>query len=257
MDHRSSMLTVFVPAYNEESGLRRNIELLSEVLAELQPNHEILIVDDCSSDSTAAIADALADQHTDVRVVHHPTNRGIGGGMVTAIDAALGEWLILIPADLALDLAELGKYLEAADSADVVVGVRSDRSDYSGFRLVVSWFNICLIQLLFGMRLRQFNYISLYRVALLREMRVDYWRSAFFFAEILIKARTAGYRLVEVDIRYEPRSSGQATGSNPGLIGRTVRDMLHFWWRVVRRDSDILPPGSRTGTTTDGDDRHD
>ncbi|MCX6031140.1 MAG: glycosyltransferase family 2 protein [Chloroflexi bacterium] len=224
-------LTVLVPAYNEEAGLARNVELILAKLTELAVPSELLIVDDASRDRTAAVADELAARHETVRVVHHPVNQGIGGGMRTGIAEARGEWLILIPADLALDLDELRKYLDAAQDADVVVGIRSDRSDYSGFRLVVSWLNIGLIRLLFGMEQRQFNYISMYRLEVLRRVRVEYWRSAFFHAEILIKAKRLGYRLVEADIHYVLRASGRATGAQPRLIARTVRDMLAFWWR--------------------------
>ena len=246
-------LTVFMPAYNEEGGLERSVELLRGALAELEPSHEILVVDDGSHDGTPALADALAARHPDVRSVHHSVNRGIGGGMVTAIAEARGEWLILIPADLAIDLPEIGKYLAASVSADIVVGVRSDRSDYSGFRLLVSWVNIRLIQLLFGMRLRQFNYISMYRVDLLRNMRIDSWRSAFFFAEILIRAARAGCRLVEVEVTYRARSSGAATGANWGFIARTVREMLSFWWRIVRCDPALGITDARMCAQRDGE----
>jgi hypothetical protein len=109
--------------------------------------------------------------------------------------------------------------------------VRSDRSDYTFIRRLISWVNIRLIQLLFGMEQRQFQYISMYRTAVLRQMEVEYWRSAFFHAEILIKAKRLGYRLVEADIHYVPRVSGRAAGAKVGLIVRTVRDILRFWLR--------------------------
>jgi glycosyltransferase involved in cell wall biosynthesis len=227
-------LSVVMPAYNEEAGLARNVGLLAARLAQLGVIFEILIVDDASTDRTGAIADELAADPR-VRAIHHPANRGIGGGFVSGVAAATGEWLILIPADLALDLAELGKYLDAARGADVIVGIRSDRSDYSGYRLLVSWINIRLIQLLFGMRERQFNYISMYRLAVLRRMKIEYWRSAFFHAETIIKAKALGYRLVEVEISYVPRASGQPTGARPKLLIRTVRDMLRFWVSWVLR----------------------
>jgi hypothetical protein len=67
----------------------------------------------------------------------------------------------------------------------------------------------------------------------LRRIEIEYWRSAFFHAEILIKAARLGYRLVEVEVCYAPRASGRATGARPRLIGRTVRDMFCFWWRWV------------------------
>ena len=228
-------LTVLIPAYNEETNLAHTVNVLRGKLAELGVTFEILIADDASRDRTGPIADALAAEDPRVRVAHHPANRGIGGGFLTGVQHACGQWMILIPADLALDSNELGKYLAAAQTADVVVGVRSDRSDYTLLRRAVSWVNITAIQVLFGMRQRQFNYISLYRLSVLRQMTIDYWRSAFFFAEVMIKARSLGYRLTEVDIRYVPRVSGKATGANWKLIARTACDMLAFRWKLTTR----------------------
>ncbi|MCU0503585.1 MAG: glycosyltransferase family 2 protein [Anaerolineae bacterium] len=118
-------LTVLMPAYNEARGLAQSVGLVLAKLHEMAIPAELLIVDDCSRDGTAEIADALAAAEADVLVIHHPENRGIGGGMVTGFAAARGEWLILIPADLALDLDELNKYWDAAPQADIVVGIRS------------------------------------------------------------------------------------------------------------------------------------
>ena len=233
MSGEGPYLTVLMPAYDEEAGLARNVGLLLARLAGLGVTFELLIVDDASTDRTGTIADDLAAGDPAVRAVHHPVNRGIGGGFITGVAEARGEWLILIPADLALDLGELPKYLDAAAGADVVVGVRSDRSDYSGYRLLVSWVNIRLIQILFHMTERQFNYVSMYRLAVLRRMRIDYWHSAFFHAETLIKAKALGYRLAEVDISYAPRLTGHQTGARPRLILRTLRDVFRFWVRWV------------------------
>ncbi len=145
--------------------------------------------------------------------------------------------MILIPADLGLYPGELGRYFEAAPQADIVVGLRSDRSDYTWLRRLVSITNIHLIQTLFGMKLHQFQYISMYRMDVLRQMDIECWRSAFFLAEILIKARDQGRRLVEVDIRYAPRLSGQPTGAKLKLVLLTVSDIFRFWirWKFIRR----------------------
>jgi glycosyltransferase involved in cell wall biosynthesis len=232
--HGRPLLTVLMPAYNEEVGLACSVSALLAGLEPLGVAFELLIVDDGSRDRTGAIADELSAACPQVRVIHHRSNGGIGAGFRTGAQAARGEWMILVPADLALDLRELRKYLEAAARADVVVGNRSDRCDYSLVRLAVSWANIFLIRLLFGMPQKQFNYISMYRVDLLRRIDIQYWRSAFFFAEVLIKARGLGGQLVEVNINYVPRATGQASGAKPGLVARTVRDMFSFWfkWRT-------------------------
>jgi len=100
-------------------------------------------------------------------------------------------------------------------------------------RQIVSWVNIRLIQLLFGMQEKQFQYISMYRRVALEEIEIEYWHSAFFLAEILIKANRRGRQLVQIEIRYAPRLNGKPTGSKLLLIVKTVRDILRFWVRWV------------------------
>lgn len=228
----SVFLTVLMPAYNEAGGLAVNVEALLAALDGYGITYEVLVADDASTDNTGRLAEELASAHPQVRVIHHAVNEGIGGGFVSGVAAAHGEWFILIPADLAMDLTELRRYFDAAATADVLVGIRSDRSDYSGWRRIVSFVNIGLIQLLFGMRERQFNYITMYRLAVLRTMSIEYWRSAFFHAETVIKAKAHGYQIAEVEVSYVPRSAGRATGARPALILATVRDMLHYWLRT-------------------------
>jgi glycosyltransferase involved in cell wall biosynthesis len=244
----SPWLTVLMPAYNEEAGLSRSISLVASRLKELQVPSEILIVDDCSSDRTGRIADELTghylpDETITLRVFHQASNQGIGGGLRTGIAEALGEWLILIPADLALDLADLSKYFDSASVADIVVGIASHRKDYNAWRRLVSFANAESVRILFRMKQRQFQYICMYRLAVLRSMDIEYWRSAFFHAEILIKARDRGYRLVEVEVRYLPRSSGTPTGANWQLIAKTSRDMLRYWTRWITRRDFVAPGG--------------
>ena len=202
-------LTVFVPAYNEEGSLSHCVEVILAKMDELDVRCEILVVNDGSQDGTGRLAQALADRDPRVRAVHHEQNRGIGAAFCTAVENAKGEWLILIPADLALEPEELHRYIEAAPQADIVVGLRSDRSDYTLLRILVSYTNIFLIRTLFCIRLRQYQYISMYRLEVLRAIKIEYWRSAFFLAEILIKARDLGFSLVEVEIRYAPRLAGK------------------------------------------------
>ena len=220
-----------MPAYNEETCLALSVEQVLARLEALDIPAEILIVDDASRDRTPAIARSLAARHAGVRVYHHAANRGIGGGFLTGVREACGEWMMLIPADLALDLDELHKYVDAAPAADVVVGVRGGRGDYTPYRMLVSRLNVKAIQLLFGMRLRQYNYISMYRLDWLRRIEIRYWHTAFFYAEILIKLQALGARLVEVDVAYVPRVGGRATGARLAYIVRTARDMLQFWLR--------------------------
>ena len=229
-----NLLTVFIPAYNEQDNLDTCIHELIPSLENTGTPFEILIVNDASSDQTGDLAEQWAQRDERIRVVHHTHNLGIGGGFCTAVEKAHGDWLLLIPADLALDVADIHLYLDASEQADVIVGLRSNRNDYSFFRKLVSWLNIQLIRFLFKMPQHQFQFISMYRLVVLRKMKIKYWHSAFFLAEILIKAKALGKCLVEVEIRYIPRKGGRATGVRGGAIFITLRDMLRFWLRWVR-----------------------
>jgi glycosyltransferase involved in cell wall biosynthesis len=229
-----TLLTVFVPAYNEQDNLEACVRTLIRTLEKIGTPFEILIVDDASLDQTGEVTERIARQEPRVRVVHHSQNLGIGGGFCTAVKKAQGDWLLLVPADLALEPADIHLYIDAAVEADVVVGLRSNRDDYSIFRKLVSWINIHLIQLLFSMKESQFQFISMYRLDLLRQIKIEYWHSAFFLAEVLIKAKALGKRLVEVEIRYIPRQAGRASGIRGGVIFYTMRDMVRFWLRWIR-----------------------
>jgi glycosyltransferase involved in cell wall biosynthesis len=238
---QNPLLTVFIPAYNEEKNLKTCTDALLRQFAEYEIDFEVVIVNDGSTDGTGTLAEQISASHSNIRVVHHKKNLGIGGAFRTAVSEASGEWLILIPADLALEPSELRHYLQAATNADVVVGLRSDRSDYTLARQIISNVNIALIRLLFGMKERQFQYISMYRTAVLHNMEIEYWHSAFFLAEILIKARDMGKRLVEVEIKYVPRINGQATGAKFKLVMLTILDLFLFWFRWIGRKARRTP----------------
>jgi glycosyltransferase involved in cell wall biosynthesis len=232
-------VTVIVPAFNEEENVRSTVSSIAHKLDELETTFEIIIVNDGSTDRTRAIAEELCDADNRVRLINHPTNRGPGSGVFTGIEASEGEFVIFIPADLALDINELSRYIDASRTCDLVVGVRSDRRDYSLFRKFVSVVNICLIRLLFGMKERQFNYIHMYRREMLRRIHIES-RGVFITAEIMIKARDLGYRLREVDITYVPRTAGKATCGSCRVIWKTVADLFRFWWKRTFHRAEYL-----------------
>ena len=86
--------------------------------------HEILVVDDGSSDATRELAQARAAADPRVRVLVHDVNRGYGAAVRTGIAAARLEWVFLTDADLQFDLAELARFVPLAQSSDIVAGYR-------------------------------------------------------------------------------------------------------------------------------------
>jgi len=229
-DTGTPYFTVIMPVFNEEVNVTHSIPTLVREFGEARCTYEIVVVDDGSTDGTAASVRALMNDYPAIRFYRHRTNLGPGSGIYTGIAVARGEFVIFIPGDLAMNPGELRKFIAASRHADIVNGLRSDRRDYGLFRKAMSFANIALIRLLFGMKLQQYNYIQAYRRSMFGRF---YPRSkgVFVTAEILVLARDMGYQIVEVEIEYLPRLIGATGVANWRSIRKTLVDLAGFWFR--------------------------
>ncbi len=115
-------LSVIVPAFNEEGTLAEVVSKLITVPSLL----EIIIVDDCSSDGTAAISTQLAERYSEVRSIRHERNGGKTAAVKTGFAASRGEIVIVQDADLEYDPSEIAEVIKPIldGVADVVYGSR-------------------------------------------------------------------------------------------------------------------------------------
>jgi len=116
------LLSIVVPAYNEEATLT---EIVGRLLAVPEAG-EIVIVDDCSTDGTGAIADRLAAENPRIKVAHHSVNAGKTKALKTGFALTNGQIVIVQDADLEYDPAEIGDLIApiVEGHADVVFGSR-------------------------------------------------------------------------------------------------------------------------------------
>ena len=236
-------LSVVVPVYNEKEGLKKSLLFLCKKISRCVDRFEILIVDDGSTDGSGEMAEDLSrSEEYPIRVIHHTANIGPGSGIYTGIREARGEWIIFIPADIAIDLDQFDRYLEGSKRADIVVGLRSDRRDYSWVRKMNSLGYIWLIKILFRMPQKQFNYVQMYKKEIFNRIKIES-KTVFVTAEILIKARDLGYIIEEVEINYIPRETGQASCGKISVIVKTLRDVISFWlrWRFFPSKTKASP----------------
>lgn len=119
-------------------------------MPEVVASFEILAIDGGSTDGTAAVADDLHDPipRSSCAACRERWHRP---DFLDRTRAARRDWFIVLSADLPIDVAELPQYFGASGKADVVVGYRSRKCDYSPYRPLRSWRNIRLIRLVFGM----------------------------------------------------------------------------------------------------------
>lgn len=115
-------VSIVIPAFNEESGVRQVVTELVEILRRNRIAGEIIVVDDGSTDATAREAAAAG-----ARVIEHRSNRGYGAALKTGIAAAIHDIIAMTDADGTYPAEYVPTLLAALDRADMVVGSRSSR----------------------------------------------------------------------------------------------------------------------------------
>jgi glycosyltransferase involved in cell wall biosynthesis len=122
-------LSVLLPVRNVESSLEKRAVELLEVLPELTSLFEIIIVDDCSSDSTIEVADELMGRYPQVTAVRHSQSKGRIESLRTAFHQSRGDVIFLADENCNLSLDELAKMWQTLDHADVVFGHPAKQED--------------------------------------------------------------------------------------------------------------------------------
>ena len=153
-------LTVLLPAFNEELAIRRVLAEVAEALTDEPYAFEILVVDDASTDRTAAIAEefALDCWRCPVRVIRCPENRGAGAARRVGVREARGEIVVMLDADGTYPAADIRRLLEFFPAYDQVNGARtSEQGTLPWLRRPAKWFIRRLACYLTGCRIPDLN----------------------------------------------------------------------------------------------------
>jgi len=203
-------LTLVVPAYNEEKRLPVSLARVAEWLGSRGPALavEVLVVDDGSSDRTAAVAEkTAAGLGLDARVIRLPENRGKGAAVRAGVLEAAGDHVLVTDADLSTPIEEVEKLLSAG--APVAIGSRAVdatlvKQRQSLFRVASGKVFNLLVRLLVvsGIRDTQCGFKLFTREAA-REVFARATVDRFAFdVEALLLARRLGYRIAEVPVLW-------------------------------------------------------
>lgn len=230
---RQRVLSIVIPAYNEEAFIGTLLERISRVdLASIGVAAEIIVVDDCSTDGTAAVVGRFPA----VRLKRLPVNGGKGGAVRTGIAMASGDFLIIQDADLEYDPNDYLPMLQAllAKRGDVVYGsryLRTGRYPGQSWAAYLGGRSLTLIA-----RVMTGHYISdtvtalkLFPRQLIAGLPLE--TSGFELDhEITARILARGGRIVEVPISYRPRSKaeGKKIGFRDWVIGTRT------FWRYRR-----------------------
>jgi glycosyltransferase involved in cell wall biosynthesis len=221
-------LSLICLCYNEAEALPAVLEEAQAFGHSALADWEILVVDDGSTDGSAAIVEGFAAREPRVRLLRHARNLGMGAGLKTGIAAATKEYFCLLAADGQIPAAEVGRLLPLLATAPIVLSTYGNRPNglvrtamSRGFRL--------FMRLLVGVSFR-LEGTYLFPVALAREgIGLDrIGASTFFFSfELIARALQRGYPVANAVIASRPRTSGgRSRVATPARIRRVAGEVL-------------------------------
>lgn len=235
------MISVVIPAANEEPVIERTTRALMPVLDHLAPGAwEVILVDDGSSDSTWSVIQRLAGE-VGVRSARHTVNRGKGAAVRTGVQLTRGDAVLVCDADGSTPPATLEEFMRILQQgADIVIGDRwgpgavLDRPQ-PRLRRALGGGYILLSRWLSGVRARDYNCgFKLFRgeVArtLLASCRSDRWT---WDVEVLALAARRGLVLRSVPVCWSQGLRSQVRPLRD--VWRSLRDMAALWLRLRRR----------------------
>jgi glycosyltransferase involved in cell wall biosynthesis len=226
-------LSILVPVYNEKPTV---LEILRRVKAVSLPlERELVIVDDGSTDGTVEVLKGLEDPA--IKTVFHPTNRGKGAAVRTALESATGDYVLIQDADLEYDPADYAGVLAPLldGRADVVYGSRFLGGTH---RVLLFWHYFAnrtltmIANVLYDVNLSDMG--CCYKAFAADKLKAMPLRSEGFGieAELTAKVCKRGYRLYEVPVSYSGRTYAE------GKKIRWTAALVYLWCLLRYRLTD-------------------
>ena len=235
------MISVVMPAYNEEAILGRTIDTVYDAMTQRDQPFEIVVVENGSTDATATLLDGIAEHKAELRAIHL-AEANYGRALKEGLLAARGEQTVIFDVDY-YDLDWMSAALTELDSSHCAVIVASKRGagavDHRSWhrRLITAVFSTVL-RLLFGSKLPDTHGIKvLDRAAVAPYVAACSARHDLFDSELILRVQRAGLQVghlpIEVIERRPPRSSVLRR------VPRTLVGLVRLRWALWRTDEPV------------------
>lgn len=215
---KSNLLSVVIPAFNEETNIRLGaLDKVSRYLERQRYSWEVIVVDDGSTDATASLLDAFAQNNSGFAIIHNP-HQGKAATVIGGVRQAHGDIVLFSDLDQATPLSQVEKILPWFEKGfDVVIGSRNSRREGAPMlRLIMARGFMILRSIILGLSgitdtqcgfkafrrpeaLRIFDRLSLYAAG--HEV-VGSMVTAGFDIELLYISKLLGYKIKEVPVEW-------------------------------------------------------
>jgi glycosyltransferase involved in cell wall biosynthesis len=226
-------LSIFFPAYNDSGTIASLVISARATAQKLTSDFEVIVVNDGSADHTAEIVDELARTYPEVRVIHHPKNRGYGGALRSGFAGSTKDFVFYTDGDAQYDPAELELlWPRMVDGVDVVNGYKISRSDPM-HRIIIGRVYHHTVKLLFGLKVRDVDCdFRLLRRSVFDRISLEH-NSGVICLELMKKLTDAGCVIAEVPVHHYHRAFGKSQFFNFPRLWHTAQDVLKLWVKLV------------------------
>jgi glycosyltransferase involved in cell wall biosynthesis len=240
-------LTLMVACYNEAPNIRATLDALIEALARFQFTWEIIIIDDASSDGTAAVVEDYLrrNQPLPLRLVCNARNEGLAQNYINGAFFGHGEYYRLICGDNVEPMETFVDVFSRLGEADMIVPYHPQAQGRTVLRRGLSGIYTRLINLISGYRLQYYN-----GLAVLRRWDVMRWHTNYhgfgFQADMLVRLLDEGRSYIEIPVAVHERRAGTSSAlrlRNILSVAHTLLDLvIRRVGRRMRRQSPALAP---------------
>lgn len=232
-------LSVVLPAFNEEANIAAAVAEATAAVEPLFDDHEVIVVDDGSTDKTVGVVERVAERDPRVRVISHGRNRGYGEALRTGFLSSRMDFVFFTDADLQFDMRELERFMPFLGTVDVVAGYRVNRQDTWVRRLNAYGWNI-LVRVLFYVPVRDIDCaFKLFDRRALSAVDIESV-GAMVNTELMVKLGRRGSSVVEIGVTHRPRKAGEARGASPLVIATAFREVFALRRRLSALDGQEL-----------------
>ena len=206
-------ISVIIPMYNEEDNVIPTLTDVENVLSKYD-DHEVIVIDDGSVDNTYELVKHFASENSNIHLLKHPVNMGMGRALRTGFEKTEGDIIITIDADLSYDTSFIPKLVEEIESTDVVIGSHymdgGKTEDIPPLRLFVSKMANRIVGYAMTENLSTVTgVLRAYRKDVLDSLELNS-NGTEINPEILAKAKAVGFNIKEIPVTLKGRKLGKS-----------------------------------------------
>lgn len=212
-------ISIIIPVFDEGENLESLYTQLKSVLEQIDKTHEIIFVDDGSSDNSFSILERLHQRDRNIKVIQFRKNFGKSAALSAGFNYARGEIIITMDADLQDDPREIPNFLRKLNEGyDLVSGWRSPRKDPLSKTIPSKLFNY-LTSAFTGVKVHDFNCgFKAYKDTTIKD--IDLYGELYRYLPVLVYWR--GYKVGEIRVKHRSRIHGQSKYSMERLFRGTA-----------------------------------